>query len=50
MFSFSIRALFRNLYRCNKCGYTVTVNRMLQPGEQKCPICGGHMAYMGSAK
>jgi predicted RNA-binding Zn-ribbon protein involved in translation (DUF1610 family) len=46
----SLRAIFKNQYRCNKCGYLVVVDRMLRPDEQTCPICGAHLAYRGSAK
>ena len=39
----------KNLFKCVKCGYEVTVDRMLQPSEQKCPLCGGLLAYRGHA-
>jgi len=41
--------IFKNLFKCGKCGYEVTVDRMLRPDEQKCPICGGHLYYRGSS-
>ena len=50
LFGSSLKALSLNLYKCTRCGYEVTVNRMLQPSEQTCPICHAHLYYRGSAK
>ncbi len=46
----SLRALFKNRYRCMKCGYTVDPDRPLQESQRHCPLCGGHLFYQGAGK
>ena len=46
----SLRALSKNAYRCMKCGYRVSLDKVLPESQRHCPLCGGHLFYEGSGK